>query len=94
LGDRRTVKRKGSYNDGSVNLQMALDRDDSGQAILITGQDSDDSHSFEVTLQDGAIVYFTAQIMSYKTVVGSVDNIMMANTTLEIDDDIVYVAAP
>lgn len=94
LAERRTVKRKGSYNDGSVSLQLGRVPSNAGQAILIAGVDSDDSHSIEVTLQDGSIQYFTAQIMSYTTNVGSSDQIVGASVTLEIDNDIVEVAAP
>lgn len=89
LGDRRTVKRKGSYNDGAVAMQLGRVPDDAGQAVLIAGRDSDDSYSFEVTLQDGSIQYFTGQIMSYTTNVGSSDQIVGASVSVEIDSDIV-----
>lgn len=92
LGDRKTVKRKGSYNDGAITMQMARVPGDAGHVILLAGLDSDDSYSFEVTLQDGTVNYFSAQIMSYKTGVGSVDQITTASTTLEIDNDIIEVA--
>ena len=75
LGDRRTVKRKGSYNDGTINAQMARVPADAGQTILKTAVDSDDSYSIKVTLQNGDIFYTTAQIMSYTVNVGSVDQI-------------------
>lgn len=94
LGDRRTVKRKGSYNDGSLPLQIARVPSDAGQAILLAGLASDDSVSCEVTLQDGTKQYFTAQVMSYTTGIGSVDSITSASCTLEIDNDIIEVAAP
>lgn len=89
LGDRRTVKRKGSYNDGAVSMTLARVPSDAGQALLIAGLDSDNSYSFKVTLQDGTIQYFTAQIMSYTTNIGGVDQITSASVTLEIDDDII-----
>lgn len=94
LGDRRTVKRKGSYNDGAITLQLARVPSDAGQTILLAGVDSDDNHSFEVALQDGTMIYFQAQIMSYTTNVGNVDQIMGASCVLEITTDIVEVAAP
>lgn len=93
LADRRTVKRKGSYNDGSMAMTLGRVPSDAGQAILIAGLDSDDSYSFEVTLQDGTVQYFSGQIMSYTTNVGSVDQITTASVTLEIDNDIIEVAA-
>ena len=33
VASRRTIKRKGSYNDGTMALQLALDRDDAGQIL-------------------------------------------------------------
>lgn len=93
LGDRRTVKRKGSYNDGALSLQLARVSDDAGQVILINALDVDTSISCEVTLQDGTTQYMTAQVMSYTTGVGSVDQITNAACNLEIDNDIIEVAA-
>ncbi len=93
LGDRRTVKRKGSYNDGSVTMSLGRVPADTGQAVLVTAVDDDASYSFEVTLQDGTIFYFTGQVMSYTANVGSVDQITSGSVTIEIDNDIVEVAA-
>lgn len=89
LGDRRTVKRKGSYNDGTISAQMARVPTDAGQAILVAAVDSDASYAVKVVLQDGTIFYTTAQIMSYTTNVGNVDQITAATVNLEIDNDII-----
>lgn len=91
LGNRRTVKRKGSFNDGTIAAQMARTPSDAGQAILTTAVDSDASYSIKIVLQDGTIFYTTAQVMSYTTNVGSVDQITSATVNLEIDNDIVEV---
>jgi hypothetical protein len=91
IGDRRTVKRKGSYNDGQLTLQMARVPADLGQADIQTALASDTSSSFEVTLQDGTILYFTAQVLSYTTNLGNVDQITGATVVVEIDNDIVEV---
>ena len=91
LGNRQIKKFRGSFNNGSLQLQMARDPSDSGQAAMITALESDDSKSIKVTLQDGTILYFTAKVMSYRTSVGSVDQITGATTTLEIDSSIIEV---
>lgn len=91
LGDRRTVKRKGSYNDGTIAAQMARVPSDAGQTILTTAVDDDDSYAIKIVLQDGTIFYTTAQIMSYTTNVGNVDQITAATVNLEIDNDIIEV---
>ena len=94
LGDRRTVKRKGSYNDGTIACQMARVPDDAGQTILTTAVNSDNSYSIKIKLQDGTVFYTTAQVMSYTTNIGNVDQITSATVNLEIDNDIIEVAAP
>ena len=94
LGDRRTVKRKGSYNDGTIACQMARVPDDAGQTILTTAVNSDNSYSIKIQLQDGTVFYTSAQVMSYTTNIGNVDQITSATVNLEIDNDIIEVAAP
>lgn len=91
LSTRRVIKRKGSFNDGSITLPMARDASDAGQGILEDALDSDDSYSYCIELQDGARFYFTAQCMSYKTNVGGVDSITGRTAQLEIDNDIIRV---
>ena len=93
LKDRRTVKRKGSYDDGTVAAQMARVPDDAGQTILVAAVNSDSSYSIKVTLQDGTKFYFSAQISSYTTNVGNVDQITSATVNFEIDNNIIEVPA-
>ena len=90
IGDRKTYKFKGNYNNGSLSLQMASAPADAGQAILITALDSDTSISVEITHQNGDIDYFTSKVMSYRVAVAA-ESIKTASTTLEIDSDIVAV---
>lgn len=97
LGDRKTVKRKGSYDNGSIDVPYAYDMTpggDAGQALLLAGLDSDVSRSFWVDIKELKAHYFTGQITSAPTTVGSVDQIIMKNTTIAIDDDVLEVAAP
>lgn len=84
LANRGTVKRKGSFNEGTMDLKLALDTDDAGQILAKTAANSDADHSFKVTLQNGDIFYFQAQVMSFKTGVGSVDQITSASIKLEL----------
>ena len=74
-----------------MSLQMARVPADAGQAVLVTALNSDASYAFKVVLQDGTIFYFTAQIMSYTTNVGSVDQITAATVNVEIDNDIIEI---
>lgn len=97
LGDRKTYKRKGSYNEGNLACQLARVPDDAGQAIVITALDSDDPISFKVDFGDGettnTLQNFSGLVMSYTTNTGSSDQIRTASVSIEIDGDIVEVAA-
>ncbi|MFN8701979.1 MAG: hypothetical protein ACK51V_00370 [bacterium] len=84
IGTRATVKKKGSYNEGQINLMMALDEADAGQLLLESAAVSDNDYSFEITLQSGRKYYFQAQVMKFKPNVGSVDNITQASVMLEL----------
>lgn len=88
LGDRKTVKRKGSYNNGTLSLKLASSPTNAGQIILQQAADSDSSYCFRVVTQSGSTFYFTAQIMGWMLEVGSVDQIMGASLDCEIDNDI------
>lgn len=89
LGDRKTVKRRGSYNNGTLSLKLGSSVTDAGQIKMQAAGDSDSSYAYKVVTQSGSIYYFTAQCMGWMLEVGSVDQIMGASADLEIDNDIV-----
>lgn len=92
LADRKTVKRRGSYNNGTLQIKMAKARtSDAGQTALKSALASDSSISVKVVLQNGEINYFTAQIMSMVTNVSGVDSITSYEIDLELDDDVITV---
>lgn len=84
LGNRGTVKLKGSFNEGSISVQLGLDTDDAGQILAKTASLSDANYSFLITTQNGDKYYFQAQVMSFKVGVGSVDSVTAATITLEL----------
>ena len=88
LGDRITVKRKGSINNGTLAVQMAYAPSDPGQALLATAVDSDASYSYKVILQDNTEFVFTGQAMSRPVQVGGVDSITASTCNIEIDSQI------
>lgn len=94
LATRQTKKFKGSFNNGSITLQLAIDEDDVGQIAAKAALESDASFSIAVTKQNGAIDYFTAQVMSFTDAIGSVDSIEGGSIQLEIDNEIIPKAAP
>lgn len=99
LATRRTNKRKGSYNDGSMTLQMARVADDEGQMAMEAALDSDATFPFKIEENDApeggtpTTLYFGAQVLSYTRNYGTVNNIKQAAAQLEIDTDVLEVAA-
>lgn len=91
VGSRQVRKFKGSFNNGSLQLQMARDVSNAGQTSMRSALNSDNSFSFRVQLQDGTRLYFTGKVMSFKTAVGTVDQITGASATIEVDSEIVEV---
>jgi len=84
VGSRGTVKKKGSFTEGSMAMTVGLDTDDAGQILLKAASASDADYSFKVTTQNGDVYYFQAQVMTFKVGVGSVDQITTAAITLEL----------
>lgn len=84
VGSRGTQKFKGSFNEGTITLQLGLDTDDAGQVLCKSASLSDNDYSFVVTTQNGDKYYFQAKVMSWKVGVGGVDSITTANCTLEL----------
>lgn len=84
LADRIVYKFKGSVNYGSLDLQMGRVPSDAGQTILVAALASDNDYSFEVTLQDGTLIYFKGKVMSYTTNVGNNSAITGSTCTIEL----------
>ena len=89
LGDRKVVKRKGSYNNGKQTIKLAHAPLDGGQVLLQAGLLTDASCSVKVVLQSGTTYYYTVQIMNAMLEIGGVDTITSATAEFELDSDIV-----
>ena len=84
IDNRGTVKKKGSFNEGQLPLQMGYDSADAGQTLLQAAVNSDNNYSYLVTLQNGKKFYFQALPLSFKIGAGSVDQITAATCSIEI----------
>jgi hypothetical protein len=101
VGNRKTFKFKGSYNEGALALQLGQDTSDLGQAALLTARDSDSAYNFKVELTDEAETSgatpttdtFKGMVMNFTTQVGSVNSIVGAACNIEISGDITRTAA-
>lgn len=93
LNTRKTEKLKGNYNNGQLALQLAFVEDDAGQVILRNYLDLDTDLSIKITHQDGHIDYMYGQVTAAPKSVQS-EAILSGNVTIEVNSDIVTVAAP
>ena len=95
LATRGVGKRKGSFNNGTLNPNLAWDPGDPGQELLDTAYQSDDPWPMRVTLQDGSVFYMMGLVMSYRPIVNGVDEVVGGTPTIEVDSTpMVRVAAP
>jgi hypothetical protein len=87
LATRATVKKKGSYNSGSVTIPLALDIDDAGQILAEAALTSDNSYSFKLVRNDATVRYFRGLVTAFPEGYGGVDAITVRNLTVEITAD-------
>lgn len=84
LDKRGVQKLKGSFNEGTKNLALAISPADAGQVLAKAALTSDASYYFKVTYQGGDIDYFPAKVMSFVKKIGTIDNVRAATMGLEI----------
>ncbi len=95
-GSGRTIKLKGGYNEGQMQLTLGQDLSDAGQAFLKTHADASNQNTypFKIILVGApaafTYVYFGAQCLSFKTNPGGANSVIKAMTTLEINTPIYY----
>lgn len=92
IADRKTYKYKSSYDNGSLDMKLAkitVKGNDPGQTILNTGLAQDASISFRIIYQDGSKAYFTAKVMSFTVMIGTIDTILAGECKAELDSDVV-----
>ncbi|MDD2742326.1 MAG: hypothetical protein PHV02_08635 [Rhodocyclaceae bacterium] len=84
LSSRGTVKKKGGFNEGSIDLKLGLNTDDAGQILLKAAALSDADYSFKIDCPTGDVYYFRALCLSFKIGVGNSGTIITATTKLEL----------
>lgn len=99
IAQARTRKAKGVRNAGSMELVCDLDYADPGQIALIAAEKTIHAYPFKLTLNDApaggtpSLRYFVALVMSQSEQYDEANSVMKLNATLEIDSNIVRVAA-
>ena len=93
LATRVTQKRKGSVDQGSGTLDMALINADAGQTKMKAAAADDAPYAVKIVLQDGTIRYMMMLIAGFATKIGTIDNIVQASVKYEVTSSIVEVNA-
>jgi hypothetical protein len=94
VADGRMYKLKGGFDDGNIALTLGQDLSDGGQALLSSygNASNQNTYPFKITLTgaDASFdtIYFGAKVMSYRTQMGSVNNVVKAMVSLEINTPI------
>ena len=84
ISSRGTVKKKGGFNEGSIDLKLGLNTDDAGTILLKAAALSDADYSFKVAHPTGDVYYFRALALSFKVGTGSSGSIITATCKLEL----------
>ena len=92
LDRRQVIEKKTSYNLQHPTLALAIDDVNDGQIAAEAAVDTDLSYTIKVTRQDGAVVYFTAQVKGF-TVTWGTDAFENGSIELLSQSDPIKVAA-
>lgn len=84
LSQRGEEKRKGTWNAGSLSLQVNLNGGE-GQALAEAALDSDDDYSFRVVLQSGKTFYCRGIVTGFPTNVGAANDMTGSTITIELN---------
>jgi hypothetical protein len=99
IGTGRTRKAVGTFDAGQMAVVCDLDLTDTGQIAAIAAFPTRSSYAFKVAFNDApsggtpSIRYFTAFVSSINETYNQANNQMELNLSLELDSNIVKVAA-
>jgi len=100
VADGRMYKLKGGYDDGDIAFVLGQDLGDAGQAIMsLAGNSStQDNYGIRIDLNDpdktygGPSTYFLrGLVMSYRSQMGSVNNVIKAASTVGVNSNILRI---
>lgn len=100
----RDIKQKGTRNAGSMQNVFGILRSDAGQIALIAAEKTPNNYPFKIEFDDAATSpasptpqpskrYFIALVTSAQEAGGGANTVQKLNATLEINSNIVPVAA-
>ena len=99
VNESRTRKLKGTRNAGSMEVVCDFDPADAGQLALVAAEASAESYAFRLVFNDAPVGgtpserMFVGLVMGVTEELGEANNVVKRNATIEIDSNIVRVAA-
>ena len=89
LASGATRKAKGSYDNGTIQLDLLFDASDAGQTLLEAAAVSTSHYSFRVQLPgeagDKQDFFFGGLVMGLKKIVGGPNDAIMLRTSIEVN---------
>ena len=81
LADGATRKAKGSYDNGSFEVEVLFEEEDAGQILAKTASDSTAHYAFAVRWPQGQVFYFSGLVSRFRYVGEGPDSILRAMLT-------------
>ena len=94
ISDARTLKLKGPYNDGQLQMTVAYDLSDAGQTVLSGAVNTVDQNTypFKVVFVGASTyfdhIYFGGKIMSYRIQAGAANSVLRALVAIEVNTQV------
>ena len=94
ISSARTLKIRGPYNDGQMQMTMAYDLSDAGQTILFDAANAINqaTYPFKIVLVGVNAyfdtIYFGAKVFSYRIQAGAANSVLRALCTLEVNTQV------
>ncbi len=85
LSQRGEEKRKGTFNAGSISLQVDILKGSAGQDMCATALDVDADYSFRVVLQNGRTFYLRGLVTGFPVNVGGANDMTSSTITIELN---------
>ena len=93
LAGRQVIERKTSFNLQHPELALAISDTNAGQLACEAAVDTDDCYTIKITRQNGAVIYFTAQVSGFTVTFGT-DEFENGSISLLSQSEPLKVAAP
>lgn len=85
LSQRGEEKRKGTFNAGTLSIQVDILKGSAGQDMCEEALDSDDDYTFEIVLQNGRTFWVRGQVTSFPINIGGANDMTGSTITVELN---------